>query len=334
MTPPFLHRLATHPARTIARLMAGAALCAVAAQGFAQDYPSKTVQLVVPFAAGGPSDALARALGREMAAGLGQTVIVVNQPGAAGNLGGKAAAQAQPDGHTVLFTLDAALTSNPALYGSRMGFDPAKDLRPVTTLVSYGQTLAVHPSLKVSTLPQFLELARKQDLTYASAGNGSTGHLGMALLADIAGLKMTHIPYKGAAPALTDLIGGQVQSGFLVTPGVAPHVKSGRLVALAVSGKKRSGLLPQIPTVTEAGLPGATLEFSMMLMAPAKTPDAIVKRLNDEAHKAMKSASVQKLLKDNDYDAVSDTPEQAAAHLAAMTKQMADLIAKLGIKAD
>lgn len=133
-----------------------------------------------------------------MAAGLVQTVIVVNQPGAAGNLGGKAAAQAQPDGHTLLFTLDAALTSNPVLYGSRMGFDPAKDLRPVTTLVSFGQTLAVHPSLKVSTLPQFLELARKQDLTYASAGNGSTGHLGMALLADIAELKMTHSPYKGA----------------------------------------------------------------------------------------------------------------------------------------
>ena len=123
-------------------------------------------------------------------------------------------------------------------------------------------------------------------------------------------------------------------SGFLVTPGVAPHVKSGRLVALAVSGKSRSGLLPQVPTVTEAGLPGATLEFSMMLMVPAKTPDAVVARLNEEAHKAMKSASVQKLLKDNDYDAVADTPEQAAARLAAMSKQMADLISKLGIKAD
>ncbi len=334
MPLPFFHRLAPRPARATVRLMAGAVLCAAAAAGFAQGYPSEPVQLVVPFAAGGPADALARALGREMSAGLGQTVLVVNQPGAAGNLGGKAVAQARPDGHTVLFTLDAALTANPALYGSRMGFDPAKDLRPVTTLVSYGQTLAVHPSLKVSTLPQFLELARKQDLTYASAGNGSTGHLGMALLADIAGLKMTHIPYKGAAPALTDMIGGQVQSGFLVTPGVAPHVKSGRLVALDVSGKKRSGLLPQIPTVTEAGLPGATLEFSMVLMAPAKTPDAVVKRLNDEAHKAMASAPVQKLLKDNDYDAATDTPEQAAVRLAATGKQMAELIAKLGIKAD
>ncbi|HUG26297.1 Bug family tripartite tricarboxylate transporter substrate binding protein [Piscinibacter sp.] len=309
-------------------------LAAVSGSALAQAYPSKPVQMLVPYPAGGPADVMARTLSERLSAQLKQTFIVVNQPGAGGNLGGKAAAQAQPDGHTILLTLDAALAANPALYGARMGFEPQKDLRPVTTLVSFGQTLAVHPSLQISNVAQFVELARRKDATYASAGNGSTGHLGMELLASQTQAKLTHIPYKGAAPALNDMVGGQVDAGFLVTPGVAPYAKAGKLIPLAVSSRERSKLLPQVPTVTEAGLPGATLEFSIVLLVPAKTPDTIVRTLEEETRKALSSPQMLKLLTDNDYTLVNDTSEQAASRLQATAKRLTDLIRSVGIKAD
>lgn len=300
----------------------------------AQAYPSKPVQMIVPFAAGGPADVMARALGEQLSAALKQPMIIANQAGAGGNLGGRAAAQAQPDGHTLLFTLDTGLTANPVLYGKSMGFTPSTDLRPITTVAAYGQTLVVHPSLKVGNFAQFIELARKQELTYASAGNASPGHLVMELLSDLIGAKMTHIPYKGAAPALNDLVGGQVNAGFLVTPGVVPHIKAGKLVPLVVSGTTRSSLLPQVPTVSEAGYPGATLEFSMVLLAPAKTSDAIVQRLQEETRKALTGPKMRQLMEANDYVVVADTPEQATARLAATSKRMAELIATRGIKAE
>lgn len=300
----------------------------------AQAYPSKPVQLVVPFAAGGPADIMARALALKLAAALNQPMLVINQPGAGGGLGGKAVSQAQPDGYTLLFTLDSTLTANPILYGSKTGFDPVKDLAPITTVAAYGQTLVVHPSLKVTNFTQFVELARKQDLAYASAGNASPGHLTMELLAGLIKAKMTHVPYRGAAPALNDLVGGQVNAGFLVTPGVVPYVTADKLIPLVTSSTKRSPLLPQVPTVSEAGFPAGTLEFSMVLLAPAKTPDAIVQRLHQETRNALASEDMQKLMKKNDYAVVADTPEQAKARLASTTIRMSELITTRGIKAD
>jgi tripartite-type tricarboxylate transporter receptor subunit TctC len=320
--------------RRLALVASALFLAGTSGSVLAQAYPSKPVQMIVPLPAGGPADAMARVLGERPAKALAQPVIVVNQAGAAGNLGAKTVAQAAPDGYTLLLTLDVALTANPALYGPKMGFDPLKDLRPITTLASFGQTLAVHPSLKVTTLSQFIDLAKKQDLSYASAGNASSGHLMMALLGSLAKVNMTHIPYKGAAPALNDMVGGQVQAGFLVTPGVAPYANAGKLVPLAVSSRARSRLLPNVPTVAEAGFPNATLEFSTVLMAPAGTPDALVQLLREEARKALDSAEMRKLLSDGDYVAVADTPEQAATRLAAMKVRMTDLIQSVGIKAD
>lgn len=255
----------------------------------------------------------------------------MNKPGAGGNIGGKAVAVADPDGYTLLFTVDASLTANPALYGARMGFEPQKDLRPVSTIVTFGATLAVNPSLKVGTVKQFVELAKKQPLNYASAGNGSTGQLNMELFTDLAGISVTHIPYKGAAPALNDMIGGQVSAGFLVTPGVAPQVKAGKLVPLAVSSEKRSALLPDVPTIAEAGYPGATLEFGMVLLAPAKTPEPIMRKLQEETRKVMVSPEVRKITDANDYTVVADSSGQAATRLAAMTRKLGDLIKSLGI---
>lgn len=309
-------------------------LTAASGPALSQAYPTKPVQMIVPYPAGGPADLMARTLGDRLSKQLNQPFLVINQPGAGGNLGGKAAVQAQPDGYTILLTLDAALAANPALYGARMGFDPQKDLRPVTTLVSFGQTLAVHPSLKISTAAQFVELSRTKPVNYASAGNASTGHLGMELFASQSKAKLTHIPYKGAAPALNDMMAGHVDAGFLVTPGVAPLAKSGKLVPLAVSSRERSKLLPQVPTVAEAGFPGATMEFSIMLLVPGKTPDAIVQTLEDATRKAMASPQMQKLVADNDYALVNDVPEQAAARLQATAKKLTDLIQTIGIKAD
>jgi tripartite-type tricarboxylate transporter receptor subunit TctC len=300
----------------------------------AQAYPTKPVQMVVPFAAGGPADIMARALALKLAAALKQPMLVINQPGAGGGLGSKAVAQAQPDGYNLLFTLDSTLTANPILYGSKTGFDPVKDLRPITTVVAYGQTLVVHPSLKVTTFSQFLELARKQDLAYASAGNASPGNLTMELLAGLIKAKMTHIPYRGAAPALNDLVGGQVNAGFLVTPGVVPYVTADKLIPLVTSSTQRSLLLPQVPTVSEAGFPAATMEFSMVLLAPAKTPEAIVQRLQKETRDALASEDMQRLMKNNDYTVVADTPEQAKARLASTFTRMSELIATRGIKAE
>lgn len=326
---------ATLSRRALCRLSAALALAALAPlPALAQSYPSKPVQVVVPFAPGGPADILARALGERLSGALKQPVIVVNQAGAGGNIGGRAVAQAQPDGHTLLFTLDSALTANPTLYGNRMGYDVERDLRPIATLISYGQTLVLHPGVKARTFGEFVELARTQGITYASAGNASPGHLAMEQLGQMIDAKLIHVPYRGAAPAVADLLGGQVQAGFLVTPGVVPHVQAGKLVPLVVSSAQRSDLLPRTPTVTEAGHPGATIEFSMVLMAPKATPDAVVRQLNAEVKKALGSEEMRTLLKANDMVAVADTPEEAAARLKATTAKMSALIRTRGIRAD
>lgn len=318
--------------RALVRLGITLAFGAVqATSALAQGYPSKPVQVIVPFPAGGPADVIARALGKQLYASLNQPFIITNQAGAGGNIGGKAAALAQPDGHTLLITLDTTLTANPILYGKRMGYE-VKDLRPIATLLSYGQTLVVHPSLNVKTLENFIDLARKQSITYASAGKASPGHLVMEQLADIANIKLTHVPYRGAAPAVTDLMGGHVQAGFLVTPGVAQQALTGKLIPIAVSSTKRSQLLPQVPTVTEAGFAGATLEFSMVVLAPAKTPDAIVQQLNAEIRKAVNSEEMRKHLASSDMLAAVDSPAEAAERIKSTTAKMTDLITKRSIE--
>lgn len=325
-----LRRLALQPIVALAF-----SLGALAAPVLAEDaYPTKAIQVVVPYPAGGPADVMARILADRLSASFKQPIVVMNRPGAGGNIGGKAVAVAEPDGYTLLFTVDASLTANPALYGPQMGFDPLKDLRAVSTVVTFGATLAVNPSLKVGSVGQFVELAGKQPLNYASAGNGSTGQLNMELFTDLARIKVTHIPYKGAAPALNDMVGGQVASGFLVTPGVAPFVKAGKLMALAVSSEKRSRLLPDVPTIAEAGYPGATLEFGMVLLAPARTPEPIMRKLQEETRQAMASPEVRKMTDANDYTVVSDSSAQAASRLAATTQKLGTLIKTLGITAE
>lgn len=300
----------------------------------ANDYPSKPVQIVVPYAPGGPVDLTARAIAQQLQTTMKQSFVVMNQPGGAGNIGAAAVVRAAPDGYTLLLTADTALAANSALFGAKMGFDPARDLRPVTTVLSYGQMLAVHPSVPVKNVREFIAMASQQPVTYASAGNGAPGHLAMEQFADISGIKATHIPYKGTSQAVNDLLGGQVQSGFMITPGVIQHVRAGKLVPLVVSSSKRSSLAPDVPTISEAGMPQATTEFTFVLMAHSATPDAVINLLNRRVREALQSDAVLSFMRGLDLNPVGDTSDEARHRLAMATTQQVKLVHDRKIRVD
>ncbi len=215
--------------KALALALAIAALAPLYAGAQAQPFPSKPITLVVPFPAGGPNDILARAIADRLGPALKQTVIVDNRAGATGNIGAQAVARATPDGHTLLLTLDTSITANPELYGKRMGYDPERDLKPIAGLARFSQMLVVSPSTKIVDFKQFVDVSRK-GLNYSSAGNASPGHLTMEALQSLIGGQLNHIPYKGNAPAVVDLLGGQVEAGFVATPSVAQHAASGKLI--------------------------------------------------------------------------------------------------------
>jgi tripartite-type tricarboxylate transporter receptor subunit TctC len=319
---------------TLVRCLPLAAVALASAAASADEYPSKNIQIVVPYAAGGPVDLTARAIATQLQAAFKQTVLVMNQAGGSGNIGAAAVARSAPDGYNLLLTADTALTANVALFGAKMGFDPARDLRPITTVLSYGQMLAVHPSVPAKNLREFVALARQQPVTYASAGNGAPGHLAMEMFVSLTGIKAIHVPYKGTSQAVNDLLGGQVQSGFMITPGVVQHVRAGKLVPLAVSSNKRSALAPEVPTVAEAGLPAATTESTFVLLAPAGTPDALVKLLNARVRAAIASEPVQSFMRGLDLNPVGDSPEEATSRLARTTTSLVKLVNERNIKVD
>lgn len=318
----------------LATLSALSALAALgAAPACAQAFPTKPITIVVPFPAGGPNDILARTLGEQLHTQLKQPVIVDNKPGATGNLGAQYVAKSAPDGHTLLLTLDTSITANPALYGPRMGYDPEKDLRPVATLARFSQMLVANPGTRLSTFKQFTEAARK-GLNYGSAGNASPGHLTMESLQSLIQGQLNHVAYRGNAPAVVDLLGGQVEVGFMATPSVAQHVTAGKLVALAVSGSKRSPLAPQVPTLAELGQAAGTTEFGYVLLAPAATPEPLVQRLNAEVRKALASPALVEKLRAIDIETVGDTVPQAAAELTKGRVRWNKVIKERGIQPD
>lgn len=299
----------------------------------AQTYPTKAVTIVVPFPAGGPNDILARTLGERLADQLKQPVIIENKAGATGNIGAQAVSKAAADGHTLLLTLDTSITANPELYGKRMGFDPERDLRPIATVARFSQMLVTSSASKITSFKQFVESAR-QGLNYASAGNASPGHLTTEALQSLIQGNLNHVSYRGNAPAVIDLLGGQVEAGFMATPSVAQHVSTGKLTALAVSGNKRSPLAPNVPTIAELGYPAGTTEFGYVLLAPAATPEAVVQLLNAEVRKALASPALRDKLKTLDIDPVGSTTQQAADDLVAGRARWSKVIKERGIKAD
>ncbi|MEN9627578.1 MAG: hypothetical protein RJA10_805 [Pseudomonadota bacterium] len=306
---------------------------AVGAQSGA--YPSQPVKLVVGFAAGGPSDMVARAFGDHAAKPLGQPVIVENKPGANAVLATEAVAAAKPDGLTLL----AAATNHtmiPALYGSRIKFDAAKSFVPVCTLASSATVLVVGPSLTVRSVAEFVERAKaKPDaLTYATPGQGSSPHLATEQFRKLTGVSLVHVPYKGAAPAVSDLLGGQVDLSFATLGSVLPHLKSGKLKALAVASRQRSALLPEVPTFEEAGIKGFVVDTWYGLLAPAGTPPEAIRMLTREATEFSRSPAMRERLAGAGLEPSSVCGDAFAAQIVREIDVNARIARELNLKAE
>lgn len=289
-----------------------------ASTAMAAGFPQRTVTMVVPFAAGGSTDVVARIIAEKMSEDLGQQVIVQNVAGAGGNLGADNVARAEPDGYTILMGTVATHALNPLILKSTP-YDPQKDFAPVSLLVVVPNVLVVNPELPAKSVQELIALlkAEPDKWSYASSGNGTPLHLSGELFNSMAGTKMQHIPYKGAGPALTDLLGNQVSIMFDNLPSSSGHIKSGKLRALAVTTAQRAPSFPDIPTVAESGVPGYETYTWNALFAPANTPADIVARLNASANKALKDPAVAGRMKEFSATIVGSTPDELGAHVKA-----------------
>ena len=263
---------------------------------------------------------------------LKQPIVIDNKPGAGGNLGAAEVARAAPDGYTWLWGTDTLVTVNPSVYKT-LNFK-VDDLLPVTIGTNFSQTLVCHPQVGVKTVAELVAKAKASPLSYASGGAGVPGHLSMELLQAMAGFTMIHVPYKGPAPATQDVIGGQVACGLLAGPTVLPHVRAGKLVALAVSGSVRSPALPEVPTMAEAGVAGYEANFALAMFAPRATPEAIVTRFRQAFVDALNAPDVTERLKASDQTVVGSTPAQAAATLAADAQKWGTLARRIKLGLD
>ena len=295
-------------------------------------WPDKPIRVVLPYPPGGPSDIVMRLAAEKMQAALKQPIVIENKPGAGGNLGTAEVARAAPDGHTWLWITDTVMTVNPHVY-KNLGFKP-ESLTPVTVGTAFNQTLVCNPAVGVKTLAELVTKAKATKLAYASGGAGVPGHLAMELLQSMAGFDMTHVPYKGPAPAMQDVIGGQVACGFLAGPTVLPQVRAGKLVALAVSGSRRSPALPEVPTVAEAGYPAYVADFTLVMMAPRGTPDPIVARMRQVLADALKAPDVTEKLRAGDQIVVANTPAEAASMLAADNRKWGEVVRRIQLGLD
>ena len=308
----------------------GAAIAGIATAP-AQSYPTRPVKIIVPFPAGGPLDVLGRAIADRLAASLKQTFIVENRVGAAGNTGSDAAAKAEPDGHTLLLVLSSTLTVNPVLY-SKMPFDPEKDLRLITIATRSSLLLIVHPSLPVRSVKDFVSHASKEPVAYAHAGPGSPGHLMMEYLRIYADFKSQPVPYRGNAALVTDLVAGQIKAGFIGSGGLFQHIRDGKLCALAISTPQRSPLLPDVPTIAEAGYPEVKFTSYFVLAAPANIPDSVATVIEREVRAALKAPELKAKLRTIDIEVMATTAEEARALFKAEAELMARVVTAAGMQ--
>jgi Uncharacterized protein conserved in bacteria len=297
----------------------------------AQPYPTKTVTVVPAFPPGAPNDFIMRLISDQFAIDLKQSLVVENRPGAGGNIGAEFVAHSAADGYTLLATVDTVVTANPYLYKTA-SFHAASDLTPVIYLANTAQTLVCNPSVPVRTVAEFIEYARTRPLAFASGGYGVPGHLAAELFMASTGIKMTHVPYKGPGPATQDVLAGAVPCGFLATPVVMPFVKSGKLVALAVTSAKRSPIAPEIPTMAEAGVSGAEAAFGEMLLAPKGTSLATINLLNADLAKILQQPDIRERMLAVDLEFVPNTPAQASARLQRESARWKDVIDRLGLR--
>jgi tripartite-type tricarboxylate transporter receptor subunit TctC len=296
---------------------------------FAQSWPQRPIKVIAPYPPGGPSDIVIRTVADKVQAALKQPLVIENIPGAGGNIGSAAAARAMPDGYTWLITTDTVLTVNPHVYKT-MGFK-LDDLKPVSMLTSFSQTLVCNPALGVKTLNELIAKSKTQSLSYASGGAGVPGHLSMELLLNMTGMQMVHIPYKGPAPAAQDVLANQVPCGLLAGPTVLPHIRSGKLVALAVSGQARSPSLPEIPTIAEAGVKGYDADFSLVMWAPKQVPDELVQKFRQALMDGLRSPETAERLKATDQVVIGSTSEETAVRIAKDFAKWGAVTKKIGL---
>jgi tripartite-type tricarboxylate transporter receptor subunit TctC len=304
-----------------------------AAPALAQRYPAHTVRMIVPFAAGGPADFVARQLSARLTEIWGQPLVIENRGGAGGNIGTAAAARSAPDGYTLLLTT-SGLMSNPSLYKDT-GFDPVKDFAPVTVAGNSATVVVRHPSLAgVNTMRDIEQLARTSQVDFATPGIGLAGHLAGELFKTITKVQMQAIPFAGGGPAMAAVLSGQVKLGFMAVPPTIPQIKAGKLVAIAVTSPQRLASLPEVPTVAESGYPGFQVDNMYGILAPRGTPPEIVKKLHDDIVRVLQQPEVRKALEAGSIDVVANTPEEFARYIEAETAKWAQVVKASGAKVE
>jgi len=322
--------------RSVSRMAAGALLAAFALLSHAQaPFPSKPIRIVVPFPAGGTTDILARAVAQKLTETLGQSVVVDNRPGAGGNIGAELVAKSPPDGYTLLMGTVGTHAINPSLY-AKMPYDHVKDFTPVILVAGVPNVLVVNPSVPANSVQELIAYikANPGKVNFASSGSGTSIHLSGELFKTMAGVSMTHVPYKGSSPALTDLMGGQVQLMFDNLPSSLPQIKAGKLRALAVTSAQRASALPDVPTVAEAGLPGFEASSWFGLLAPAGTPKDVVTKLNAEVAKWLATPEAREKLASQGAIAAGQSPDDFTRHIAAETAKWQKVVKESGAKVD
>ena len=322
-------------ARTLLNCLAAAAVLATSAAP-AQEYPAKgPIRLVVGFATGGGTDAIARSLNVRLGEILKQSVVVENRPSSGGILGTEAVAKSAPDGYTVSFNVNSHAI-NQALY-PKLPYDTERDLRGVTLIGSLGQMLAAHPNAEANALQQFLKLEApdmNRKRLMANGGVGSPGHLAAAFLESLAGVKFTHVPYRGAGPGIIDVVGGQVPYILSTSAGLLPHVRSGKLKPIAVTSPERSPLMPNVPTIAESGFPGYDMDTWIGTFMPRATPNAVVKLLHEATLEALKSPLVRERIESQAGRIIGGSPEQLDALVAEDIRRYTKIVRDFGIKAE
>jgi tripartite-type tricarboxylate transporter receptor subunit TctC len=320
------------PKRIVAALVAAVV---VTGSAQAQDYPSRPITLVVPYAAGGGNDVMARIVAEKMSKTLGQQIVIENKGGAGGSIATRQVAKAAPDGYTLGLGGTGTLAINPTLYPN-VGYDPRKDFSPVGLIATSALVVLTNPQVSATSISELIALAKREPgtLNYASAGVGSGIHLGAELFAAMAGIKLTHVPYKGSSPALTDLIGGHVSIYFSSLPPAIALVKEGKVRALAVTGSKRSDIFPNLPTVAEGALPGYEAVLHYGIVAPAGTPRAIIDKLNAAMRAALAEPDVRERIIADGAEPLAGTPEDYAADIDREETKWSAVVKRSGAKVE
>jgi tripartite-type tricarboxylate transporter receptor subunit TctC len=303
--------------------------------GSAHAFPTKPVKIIVAFPPGGGTDIVARLLAPRLSDAWGQAVVVENRAGASGTIGTEAAARAEPDGHTLFMATMGNMTANQHLY-PKMAVDPLRAFAPITKVVDVHFVFAANPALPANSVGELIELAKRRpgEIAYSSSGPGGAPHLAMELFKRRAGIDLAHVPYKGSGPGMNDLIGGRVMVTMDSLLQLLPHIRSARLKALAVPGPKRSGLLPEVPTIAESGLPGYALTNWFGLLAPAATPEDRLLKLHNDVVSILKDGELQKRISDLGADVVGNSAQEFGAAMRAESAQWAEIIKAAGIRVE